>query len=466
MIRIARVTFKGGLNLFIGQLLTTIISAIGAIAVMRLLTPSEYGVVTVALIAPTILSLLAGLGMGPALARHIAWFRERGREGIEVITLISFLLQIAMSALLTILSWFSAGVFASHIFHRPGIAYLIGVASLFILGNGLYNSSYYLFQGFEKMEYSSIIMILQALIRAVSGPVLIILGLGALGAVWGVTLGALGAGLMGLILTLSIFRGRTRNFSGDLSFLKGFKLLFSYGVPLTLVALLGNYTVKFGLISQLSNLYLSWFTTNEEIGNFAVATTLVMAMLLFTFPIETVIFPAFSKIDPSKENREMNILFRYSVKYSSLLVIPTSMALMVLSRPLIYGLFGSKYSLAPDYLSLYASIFLLAGIGSLTAPHLLNGIGRTWQRMILSLITFILSLVLCPPLTLLYRVPGLIIGMIIATASGHLYALYWLKRNYGVGIDYNSILRIYLSSILAASATYLLTSALNIRPQL
>jgi hypothetical protein len=37
--KIARIAVKGGLNLFIGQIFTIIISAIGVIAVMRLLTP-------------------------------------------------------------------------------------------------------------------------------------------------------------------------------------------------------------------------------------------------------------------------------------------------------------------------------------------------------------------------------------------------------------------------------------------
>jgi hypothetical protein len=37
--------------------------------------------VTVALIVPTILGLLTGRGMGPALTRHIVQFKKHGQEG-------------------------------------------------------------------------------------------------------------------------------------------------------------------------------------------------------------------------------------------------------------------------------------------------------------------------------------------------------------------------------------------------
>jgi hypothetical protein len=46
---------------------------------------------------------------------------------------------------------------------------LIGAASFIILGSAFYNSSYNLFQGFERMEYSSVIMILQAVIKTIVG---------------------------------------------------------------------------------------------------------------------------------------------------------------------------------------------------------------------------------------------------------------------------------------------------------
>ena len=53
-VRMARVSARGGFNLFWGLAASTIISAVGVILVARLLSPSEYGIVAIALTAPNL----------------------------------------------------------------------------------------------------------------------------------------------------------------------------------------------------------------------------------------------------------------------------------------------------------------------------------------------------------------------------------------------------------------------------
>ena len=53
---IAKASAKGGLNLFWGLAASTIISSLGVILLARLLSPSEYGLVTIALTAPSLVT--------------------------------------------------------------------------------------------------------------------------------------------------------------------------------------------------------------------------------------------------------------------------------------------------------------------------------------------------------------------------------------------------------------------------
>jgi len=57
-IKMARVSAKGGFNLFWGLTTSTIISAIGVIIIARLLSPPEYGIVAIAMMAPNLITIL------------------------------------------------------------------------------------------------------------------------------------------------------------------------------------------------------------------------------------------------------------------------------------------------------------------------------------------------------------------------------------------------------------------------
>ena len=60
----------GGFALFGGRLAYNAVSAVGSIVIARLLGPANYGVVSIALIYPLMLSELADLGLSTAIMRY------------------------------------------------------------------------------------------------------------------------------------------------------------------------------------------------------------------------------------------------------------------------------------------------------------------------------------------------------------------------------------------------------------
>ena len=56
--KMAKTSAQGGFNLFWGVAVSTIISAIGVVLVARLLSPPEYGLFAIALMAPNLIMIL------------------------------------------------------------------------------------------------------------------------------------------------------------------------------------------------------------------------------------------------------------------------------------------------------------------------------------------------------------------------------------------------------------------------
>jgi len=75
---IAQKAARGGLFLFIGNASSTVILAVGAIVVARLLGPFSYGLYTLTVTVPVLLVALADVGMNYALIRLPARLRAEG----------------------------------------------------------------------------------------------------------------------------------------------------------------------------------------------------------------------------------------------------------------------------------------------------------------------------------------------------------------------------------------------------
>jgi O-antigen/teichoic acid export membrane protein len=147
--------------------------------------------------------------------------------------------------------------------------------------------------------------------------------------------------------------------------------MLGYGFPLYAAAILSVF------LTQYQNIVLAHFASNVEVGNFGATWTFVTFMAILSYPITTAMFLMFSKMNPTSQRGDLARGFVLAVKYTSLLMIPASVAVMVFSRNLIYLTFGSSYTLAPQYLVLLAALYLLTAISYLVIGNFLSGIADT-----------------------------------------------------------------------------------------
>jgi O-antigen/teichoic acid export membrane protein len=443
---IAQKATRGGLFLFIGNASSTVILAVGAILVARLLGPFSYGLYTLTVTIPVLLVALADAGMNFALVRLPARLRSEGDHArANRLVKLGFLLKLAISTAASIVCYAGSALIASIVLNRPEVTPFIQLASLMILFQAIYEATNNIFIGQDLMHYSASIQILQATLKGALAPVLVFLGLGITGAIWGYVLALAAAGLTGATL---LFTRHVRS-SGQTTSLASTELrtLLGYGLPLYAATILSVF------LAQYQNIVLAHFASNVEIGNFGATWNFTTFMMILTYPITTSMFPMFSKMDPKSQRSDLARGFVLAVKYSSLLVIPASVAVMLFSRDLIYLTYGSSYTFAPQYLVLLSVLYLFSVISYLVLGSFLNGVAQTGTVVRMSVLTLVVYLPLGPALAWLWGPYGLLVAYILANGASTIYGIRQTSVKFDARPDLKSGARILLAGLAAAVPT-------------
>ena len=371
-LKLGKDSATGSLQLFFGKTLSTVILAVGTVVLGWFILEGDYGLYAIALIPATTVLLFQDWGVGSAMTRSCAQCRATGNGGaLRRIIVAGLAFEVTSGVILTVASVFMSGFIASTVFGRPESAFLVTLASATILSTSIFVAVQSIFVGFEAMKYSSFVMICQAIVQGFFAPVLVYLGYGAFGAVLGYALASVVVGVFSVVLLyFSIFRRLEKGGADGSSLLQVLKPLLRYGVPLAIA------TISAGLLTQFFSFMMAAFCSNATIGNYRVATNFGVLLTFFAFPISTVLFPVFSKLNPFKEKQVLKSVFTSAVKYTAFLLVPATLGMMVLARPIIGTLYGGKWLDAPWFMVLSVSSNLLAVFGNLAVQSLLIGCGR------------------------------------------------------------------------------------------
>ena len=442
---------SGGFWLFIGKIVSTVILAVAIIIMGKFIPVEEYGLYAIALIPAATMLLFQDWGVGPAMTKYCAQYRvTNGKSDLRSMIVAGLIFEGVTGTVLTIISLLMANFIATAVFSKPESAFLITLVSASILPASFLTGINSIFIGFERMKLNSLTMICQSTVYCTLSPLLVYLGYGASGAIVGYVVSILTTAAVAMILLyFAIFRKLDRNKMNKITVFQSLKLLLLFGVPLAIGTLLG------GITAQFYSFMMASFVNEVMIGNYQIAYNFAITLQFLTFPIATVLFPAFSKFNPQKERQALKTVFTSSVKYTSLFVVPASMALMVLSKPLIGTLFGDKWFYAPSFLSFYVIGGLLRLLGNLSMIILLTAIGETKMVMKLSILTLATGIPTAFLLIPQFGIPGYILVSFGANIPSIFISIYWIWKHYGIKVEFRNSVKIFLASALAATTTYL-----------
>ena len=450
----AKVSARGGFNLLWGIVLSTVISAAGTIAITYILGAANYGLYSIALIGPTLIATFRDWGVNSAMVKYSAQYNAENNSKIRSIFVSGLLFEIILGLLLSILSFVLSPLIASS-FHRPALVSLIQIGSFILLTGGLVNAATAAFTGMETMHLYSFMLIIQSIVKTALIVGLVLLGFGTLGAITGFTSATIIAGLAGVLLMWTIYKSLAKSTDNKLEIMATIKTMLNYGLPVSIGSILTGFLTVF--YSYILAIYV---TNNAIIGNYNLSLNFVILITFFATPVTTMLFPAFSKLDYKKDNETLKNVFQYSVKYASLIVVPVSALVIALAKPGIGTIYQNRYSEAPLFLALLSVAYLYTAFGNLSVGNLLNGQGYTTYNMKLSILTVAIGF----PVSFVLISHFGVIGLIATTLTVGLPSLYislrFIKKQFGVSIDWVSSAKILFSSLITAILTYALVSFL------
>ena len=458
LLSLARVSAKGGVNLFWGVAISSIISSIGIIIIARLLSPTDYALYINALIAPRLIKTFRDLGIDQSTIRYTAKYKqEKQKNNIKTILTATTTFEIILGIILSLIAYILSDFIGNTILNRPALVSLIQIASIMILADALLTTANSAFTGYEKMKYHSLTLIIHSILKTGLMALLVILGLGANGAIVGFITAYMLTGITAILLLYTkIYKQLPKQKTSKKEILTKLKTMLRFGLPLSAATILG------GFIAQFYAFLIAIYTTDLQISSYNLALSFTVLVGFFVTPVTTILFPAFSKINAQKEQETIKTVFKYSIKIASLLIIPATFAVMVLSQPGVSLIFGEKYQSTPVYLTLYIIAFLYTALGSLSTGNLIKSQGKTSLLLKLAIISFITGIILSLILTPIYGVLGLIASHLIAGIPSLIISLWWIKKHFKTTVDWKSSTKILTASAIAAIPTYIMSTQLNL----
>ncbi|XHH08733.1 MAG: flippase [Candidatus Bathyarchaeia archaeon] len=451
---LAKTSTKAGFHYLWGLVVSTIISSLGTIFIANLLGSEAYGLYSIALTLPTIIMIFRDWGITSAMVRYTAQYRAENRTAeIRSIFVAGIVFELVLGIILSLVSFLISGYVATDFYNRPEVAPLIQIASISILAHGLTTAATAVFTGTEETTYNSVMLICQSAIKTLLIIGLVLVGLGTSGAIMGFAISSMVAGFVGVTFVTFLYRRVPQAFSQKLEVKEYTKEMLKYSIPLSLVTILSGFLAQFYVL-----LLPYFYSDNSLIGNYYAALNFVVLISFFALPITAMLFPAFSKLDIKKDKAAIKNVYQFSVKYSSLLVVPVAALVMCLSGPAVTTLFGNSYSSAPLFLSLLAISYLFTATGNLSTGNIINSQGQTKMNMKFTLLTAAIGFPMGYFLIMHYGVFGLIFTSIVAPVPSLILSLLWIKKHYDLSVDWGSSAKILASSAIAATLTYLLVS--------
>ena len=304
----------------------------------RLLAPSQFGVVAVALSSIVLLEALGDLGLNQALIVSDASDLDEHADTV-------FISSVGVGVLLSALAA-GVGPLAASFFHQHTLTTLIPVLGLNFLLRSFGNTHFALAQreiDFRKRTYAEFFDVVS---RGLTGIGLALAGAGAWSLVIGYLAGTTTRGVVAwtLVRWRPTLRLRRRHIPG----------LLRFGGPLAGV----NVLAAVG--GNVDNVLIGRVLGSTALGFYSLAFRLPELIVLnLALVAGEALFPAFAALGRSA----IGTAFVKSLRYTLMVVVPAAVGLAVLATPVMLALFGSKWRVAADPMRVLAVYGLAVTLG-------------------------------------------------------------------------------------------------------
>ncbi len=429
-------TIHGILWVSLSNILLKFINFIITIILARLLEPSDFGLVAIALIVVNFFEIFRDLGIGPALIHR--------KEDKDAAADSAFFIFPAVAVIFYAVSYFIAPA-AAVFFREDELETLIRVLSLTFVIWSFGSLPRTLLT--KDLEFKKLV-IPQLLPKISYGAVAVVMALQGFG-VWSLVAGRLVLEVMSVITIWLALDWRP-----SLRFDRRIALeLFSYG----------KYVIIAGIIvfmiSVIDITFIGRLLGSTELGYYSIAFGIAgLFTLQLSGLVSQVMFPVFSRIQDDMD--KLGWAYLKTLKYLSLIAFPAALGIISVSWYFIKVVYGDKWLPAVAVLQVLC-IYGLSKACLKTTENLYLAAGQPKIMTKINLLQLILMAVLIYPLTLRYG----ILGTGIAAAVPSALVLVITFHEAGKIID-KSFLAIVRTIVPAAAGSLIMLSLVLLLQQL
>lgn len=424
--RVTRRVARNTLYLAVADIANKLMMFFFYLVAARHLGVERFGVLSFALAFVTMLAVFTDFGLGTVTARDIA--RDRSVAHHFVSNALAIKLVASLVVMLLI------GILVNVMGYPQSTVRVVYICSLFVVESAFTQYFGFVFQGFERMEFTAITRVLQTLILIVG---VVVLSRGPASAERYALLYA-GAGLVTVVFAWSACSATFLK-PGLAFFVQEWTRMLRTAAPLgvTIAFVTFYYWNGSALLSKTHG--------DAAVGTYSAAFRMTLGTAFLGLAFSGALYPLLSRLFVSSPQKFTQV-FELALRYMTLLVLPVGVFGSVLARPVTTFVYGSGYEESAVVLRVVLWWGALACLNSLLSNYFI-AIDRptvvTTQSAVSLAINILGNVLLIPLLGAL----GAAVAIVCAEAGGFAFLFVrQLKAQGGISC------RRYASSLLHVAA--------------
>ncbi len=355
-----KLVVKGAGISFIGLAFSNIVFYLARLVLARALTPSEYGLLFLALSVIYLLMSFVTLGLDGGVQRYASYYlarKDMKRTKGAITSSLKMALPVSIIASLIML------VFSDQIsllvFHDISLSLVIAMLSLTLPFFVVYKLLSSALLSFKRVDYDifswSIIRPLTTLVILF---VSMMLGFGLVGATAGYALGFIASGILSFVL---MERKVFRIFTGKIMSIPMKKTLLTFSIPIAIFYVFGNFMTK------IDTILLGILKTSFDVGVYQTAVPTTQILLIIPGALGALFLPVTSGFLSLGKNENVGRVYKTISKWIFYVNLPMLLVFVTYPNAVINVLFGSEYIAAGESLRILSAGYFIYSMCILSA---------------------------------------------------------------------------------------------------
>jgi len=443
--------------IFVGMIIGMFLGFIGRIVLIRITSPDEFGIYSLALVLSSVFVTISILGLRDGTARCIAFFR--GKDDLQSARNVvrSSLLIVSISGVIfSIILFFTSEIISKNIFHNANLILPLQIVTLgipFLLFIDIFAS---IFRGYgsgaPKVFFQDILTNVLFLCFLI---LIVILNFSFLSIFYAYIASTIIICIVFMLFTIRKISFFDRSIKLEKHSNRVTRYLLFFSMPLLSISILNN------VMHWTDTLMLGYFKTSSVIGIYNGAISVVVLLPTIFNAVAFIFIPITTELYAKNMIGEIGKCYQILTKWVFLGTVPIFFMLVIFPEISLNFLFGPQYSDAalPLIILAFGSMFnIFLGFNGLS----LIAMGRTKFIMGVSLIAvlsnIIINALLIPSLGMIGAAIGTLSSLWIINILKSI-KLYQLSKVHPFSTNYNKLLGL---SLVLFVVFYLITIFLKI----